>query len=311
MRSLSILLLCLALTPAMSQHSDSVRQRSQYPSPMVENTRLHERIPPDTLEGIHKLIPDLLPRAIDVFVPQRFTASRTFDILIHFHGADYITNYAASKAEHPAIALTVNLGSGSSVYNNGFVDTLTFPALLAKTREVVETAGGKAIKVRNVVLAGFSAGYGAIRRIMSTGENYRMVDGALLLDGIHASYVPERTVLAEGGTIESAHVATFLGLAADAAQPGSAKTFIITHSKVFPGTFVSTTEATDYILRSLGMKRTPVLEWGPLGMQQVSESRKGRFAVLGFAGNSGVDHGDHLHALYHFYGMIIKELERR
>jgi hypothetical protein len=32
-------------------------------------------------------------------------------------------------------------------------------------------------------------------------------------------------------------------------------------------------------------------------MQQLSEVRAGRFELLGFAGNSGPDHIDHLHAM--------------
>ena len=48
----------------------------------------------------------------------------------------------------------------------------------------------------------------------------------------------------------------------------------------------STTETTDYLVETLGLHRKPVLRWGPHGMQQLSEARKGHFAVLGFAGNS-------------------------
>jgi hypothetical protein len=40
-------------------------------------------------------------------------------------------------------------------------------------------------------------------------------------------------------------------------------------------------------------------------MQQTSEVQAGRFAILGFAGNSGIDHGDHLHAV----GEFLRELE--
>jgi hypothetical protein len=84
------------------------------------------------------------------------------------------------------------------------------------------------------------------------------------------------------------------------------KTNLITHSEIFPGTFVSTTEATDYLLNALGLKREPVLKWGPLGMQQLSETKRGRFAVLGFAGNAAPDHIDHLHALQWFLAALLQ-----
>jgi hypothetical protein len=54
------------------------------------------------------------------------------------------------------------------------------------------------------------------------------------------------------------------------------------------------------------MTRKPVLKWGPLGMQQTSEARSGRFALLGFAGNSAPDHIDHFHGMYHFLAALEK-----
>ena len=84
------------------------------------------------------------------------------------------------------------------------------------------------------------------------------------------------------------------------------KQFLITHSEIFPGTFVSTTEATDFVLQNLGMRREAVLRWGPLGMQQLSAARQHHFAVLGFAGNTAPDHVDHFHALDYFLNKLKK-----
>jgi hypothetical protein len=72
---------------------------------------------------------------------------------------------------------------------------------------------------------------------------------------------------------------------------------LITHSEVYPGTFPSTTETTDWLLKQLKLKRMPVLRWGPVGMQQLSDARRGRLVVMGFAGNSAPDHVDHLHGM--------------
>ena len=54
------------------------------------------------------------------------------------------------------------------------------------------------------------------------------------------------------------------------------------------------------------MKRTPILQWGPLGMQQLSASQKNHFAVYGFAGNTARDHVDHLQGLYWFLQELMK-----
>ena len=40
-----------------------------------------------------------------------------------------------------------------------------------------------------------------------------------------------------------------------------------------------------------------VLKWGPMGTQQLSDVRAGRFQLAGYAGNSAPDHVDQLHAL--------------
>ena len=75
------------------------------------------------------------------------------------------------------------------------------------------------------------------------------------------------------------------------------KRMIVTHSEIFPGTFASTTETADWLLAQLGVKRKPVVKWGPMQTQQLSETKAGKFWLIGFAGNSAPDHVDQLHSL--------------
>jgi hypothetical protein len=84
------------------------------------------------------------------------------------------------------------------------------------------------------------------------------------------------------------------------------KRFLVTHSEIFPGTFASTTETADWMLRALGLRRTPVLRWGPRGMQQLSEVRSGKLEVLGFAGNSAPDHVDQLQSMPELLSRLLK-----
>ncbi|NUM74459.1 hypothetical protein HUU40_08870 [candidate division KSB1 bacterium] len=298
--------LLLFILPASGQQPDSLKPRAQNPSPMIENARLHQRIPEHALAGIQFEIAALLPKPAKVFVPDNRRKARNFDLLIHFHGAGFLTQYAAFHHRNALLAATVNLGAGSGVYGRAFEDSTTFTELLQALHDSLQARLTRPIEIKRIILSGFSAGYGAIRKILSTPQNYARVDAILLLDGIHASYVPEYQVLAEGGAIQADDLTAFVRFARGAAAPNSRKRFLITHSEIFPGTFVSTTEATDFILRELNMKRRPVLEWGPLGMQQISESRQHHFAVLGFAGNTAPDHVDHLHALYFFVNELMK-----
>ena len=151
------------------------------------------------------------------------------------------------------------------------------------------------MRLGRVTLVGFSAGHGAVRAILREPRHFAAVDAVLLLDGMHTSYVPERTVLADGGTLDTTNLAAFARFAAAAVR--GEKRFVVTHSEIFPGTFASTTETADWLLAALGLRRTPVLRWGPRGMQQVGEASAGRFELLAFAGNSAPDHVDQLHAM--------------
>jgi hypothetical protein len=154
-----------------------------------------------------------------------------------------------------------------------------------------------------VTLVGFSAGHGAVRAILREPRHFARVDAVLLLDGMHTSYVPEGTGLATGGALDTTNLAAFADFARAAVR--GEKRFVVTHSEIFPGTFASTTETADWLLRTLGLRRTPVLRWGPRGMQQLSEVRAGRFELLGFAGNSGPDHIDQLHAMPELLARVV------
>jgi hypothetical protein len=112
-------------------------------------------------------------------------------------------------------------------------------------------------------------------------------------------------VVEKGGTLDTTNLVAFTRYAR-AAMRGE-KRFLITHSEIFPGTFASTTETSDYLIATLGLKRKPVLQWGPGGMQQLSEVRQGQFEIMGFAGNTAPDHIDQFHGMPEF----LRRLERR
>jgi hypothetical protein len=257
---------------------------------MVEHTRAHTRIAEsDTVVGARYDIEDVLSAPIRVFVPERATGRAT-RLLIHFHGAPFIGEHATAAAAGTYIFAGVHLGAGSRAYERPFSD----PAVLTRVIDAVQQAAGTGA-IEGIVLSGFSAGYGAIRAILRDSANAARIEGVILLDGLHTSYVPEGTVLHQGGQLDAALLEPFVQLARKATA--GERRMIITHSEIFPGTFASTTETTDHIIRALGLTRTPVLEWGPGGMQQLSRVGSGSLSILGFAGNTAPDHIDHFHAL--------------
>src|SRR5688500_15797398 len=120
---------------------------------------------------------------------------------------------------------------------------------------------------------------------------------------MHTSYVQEGTVLDKGGTIDTTNLVAFADFARAAVR--GEKRFVVTHSEIFPGTFASTTETADHLITALQLRRTAVLEWGPLGMQKLSKVEKGGLVVWGFAGNTAPDHIDHLHAYEDFLRLLL------
>jgi hypothetical protein len=262
---------------------------------MVERTRAHERIAPRELAGVHRSFDGPLGKPIDVFVPERARHADALDLVIHFHGGAFIPEYAVSQLGDPAAVAVVNLAPGSGVYDRTFRESAVYDSLVASVHREVVAGLGYNVRFRTVTLVGFSAGHGAVRAILRDSAHFAQVDAVLLLDGLHTSYIPEGTVIEKGGVLDTTNLAAFMRFAREGMA--GKKRFLITHSEIFPGTFASTTETTDYLVEHLGLKRTPVLRWGARGLQQLSEVHSGAFEILGFAGNSAPDHIDQFQAM--------------
>ena len=282
----------IAQTPPTAPTS---AQAAQSPSPMSESTRRHERLQRRVLPGDTVSLPGPAGRRVELHVPPSARGRREVDLVIHFHGAAWLPQQAVAGLDGGTVSAVLNLGSGSGVYHRSFADPAAFDALLAGITREIATVAGSSPSLRRITLAGFSAGHGAIRAILLEPRHFERVNAVLLLDGMHTSYVPEGTPLASGGTLDTTNLAAFAAFARAAA--GGGKRFLVTHSEIFPGTYASTTETADWILRATGVPRRAVLRWGPRGMQQLAEARRGRFALFGYAGNSAPDHVDQLHAM--------------
>lgn len=269
--------------------------RSQNSSPMTESIRTHDRVPSELCLGQRKSW-EFEGKTVQLFIPESRDTLLATRLVIHFHGLPEVTEHAVC-GDTSTILLNVNAGSGSSVYQALFERSEAFAELLEVIRE---QSGIKEFK--STTLSAWSAGYGAIRALLSTQAD--LIDNVLLLDGLHTSYIPERVVLSEGGKLDSTQLQSFLHFGRQAMT--GKKKFIITHSSIFPGTFSSTTECTEYLIQQLGLERSPILIEGPVGMQQVGKASGGQFSVLSYAGNTAPDHIDHLHGYRYFLEQLDK-----
>jgi hypothetical protein len=269
--------LCLGLLAA-----PALAQQSQYPSPLVEHTRAHPRLKKEKQPGLREKM-DLGT----LFVPARVKLEGKIPLFIHFHGGTWIPEVAAARHGKTAV-LSIQIGSGSGVYAKAFADPRRFGKLLKEVEARLK------VKCAPVTLTAWSAGYGAVREILAVPEYHDRVGRVLLIDGLHTGYVTGKPGPRES-RLQEKSLEVFLKFAR-AAVTGK-KQLIVTHSEIFPGTYASTTETADYLLKHLGLKRCPVLRWGPMQTQQLSEVRRGKFYLAGFAGNSAPDHVDQLHSL--------------
>lgn len=285
-----ILFLIFTALPLIAQQSP------QNPSPITDTTRPHPRIEKVEVEGKRTELTTL--KGAILFTSPKVKTNKAVPLIIHFHGVPWLMEYHIAKHFPNAALITVNLGSGSRVYGTPFSEPQMFQNLIDEASKVLELKRGWS----SITLVGFSAGYGAVRAILRHEENFKIVDNVLLLDGIHASYVPEGQRLADGGIIKADDLDSYIKFA-QAAVAGKKK-FIISHSEIFPATYASTTECVDYLLKTLELKRKAKLKNGPIGMQQISQVDAKNFHIRGYAGNTGADHGDQLQAMPEWIKML-------
>jgi len=271
---------------------------------MVEETRAHGRIEPRPLSTRRVALSGILARPVELHLPPTLSLERPLSLHVHFLGPDYIAVAAGLAADSGMAVAVVNLSPGTAAYELPFRGTNAWARLLSEVTAAASAAAGGPVVLGSVYLSAFSAGNGAVRAILADSGRAQGVRGVLILDGIHTGYIPPRRVAAEGGVLDSTNLQVHVAYA-QRAMRGEVR-FVVTHSEVFPGTFASTTETANWLVRVLGLRRTPVIAWGPNGMQQTSEVRAGRFEVLGFAGNSAPDHLDHLHALPAWLSRIVR-----
>src|SRR5690606_23177846 len=91
-----------------------------------------------------------------------------------------------------ALVYIVNLGIGSGAYEDRWSMPGLFDEALDRIRAAVEKRGLREPRLRRVALSSWSAGYGAVSKILEVKKNFERIDALMLLDGLHASFVDEK-----------------------------------------------------------------------------------------------------------------------
>ncbi len=238
-----------------------------------------------------------------VLPPSFSSETGDYDLVVHFHGNADLVEESYKLVELNAAVLILNYGNGSGVYEDRFANPAIFADILGRVGKTLEKRGLAHPSQRRLALSAWSAGYGAILRILEHEPFARMVDAVLLFDGIHCGYKP--------GTHEPylAGIAPFVRFAEQATHRN--KLFSITHSNITPvGNYAGTRVATDALLRELGVPRErggeepPIPPLASLGrvmpkkliapLVPESEAHKGGLMVRGYTGTQAQHHNMHL-----------------
>ncbi len=223
----------------------------------------------------------------------RTSTTTNRDVLIHFHGAIETTRTALARSDFHGTLIIVNFSGLSSAYSKPFeadtnlLDTLLQLPFAGPTKEP-DASGPQASRV---TLSSFSAGYGAIREILKQPRNFDRISAIVTADSIYAGLEEGVDETVSTRSISKSNMQDFLRFARLAMQ--GEKTFVLSHSAQ-PTPYASTTETADYLLRSLGMDRISDAQSKSGSMQSVSQASRGRFTVLGFAGEAAEAHMQHL-----------------
>lgn len=227
----------------------------------------------------------------ELFVPDSYDSAQTqIDLLVHFHGATDSVVKSFELARLNGVLIVINYPGLSSVYRRPFESSNLFDQIL---NEAMESLRQQSVATENahwghMCVSSFSAGYAAIREILKQKDNFERVDGILCADSIYASLesgVSSRRV----EPIQMKHFVRYAQLAA-----AGKKSFVLTHSYLHTPTYASTVETANVLIDSIGARRHRLEENGPGAMRLVSRVEQGNFLLLGYEGNDGPAHMQHL-----------------
>ena len=230
---------------------------------------------------------DRAPSMGQMIVPRHLPRRASFDVVFHFHGHEAARKEWVRAIDGPVL-VGIDLGNGSGPYDSAFSAGYVFEELLSSVEvAVAKRLGIKQATARFVGLSAWSAGYGAIGRILAQPLGKSRVDSVILLDGLHSGY--DKT----GGTLNAQQLGPFAEFAQLAA--GRKRFMFVSHSSIIPPGYASTTETSAYLVASIGGKPRASKPRGsdPMGLDLIRWYAQGNFHMRGFAGNDKMDHCAH------------------
>src|SRR5690606_23836639 len=185
---------------------------------------------------------DRSPTPGQVLVPDepKLNAAGRFPVMFHFHGHESARKEWVAAVDG-AVLFALDLGINSGPYLRKFSNASTFRHLLREVEASVERRLRRPLRVGQIGLSAWSAGYGAVQRILDS-EFAAHIDAVILLDGLHTS---------SGANAHAYKALAPFARHAQRAANGDALMYV-SHSSIVPPSYASTTETANFLVWQVG-----------------------------------------------------------
>ncbi|MFM7187171.1 MAG: hypothetical protein ACKO14_05090 [Armatimonadota bacterium] len=221
------------------------------------------------------------------------------DLVLHFHGTHDIVFGAVKGRFSGAVAASVSLNGLSGAYQ-AYVGKDAHWMFVKLIAEIQQASGVS--NFSSITLSSFSAGYGAIRALLSDPKCMVMIDNLVLADTVYASFGEARNIKGSRPFPNIEQNKPFIDFAKLAVRGG--KGMVITHCELEPETYSSTEEVGTLVRDAIAAPLSASDEEWPGGLSLKGKVRKGRFVSIATRGNQGSDHLAHLRALGTWYRLL-------
>jgi hypothetical protein len=153
--------------------------------------------------------------------------------------------------------------------------------LVSSVEAALEKRLGEKLQIGKIGVSSWSAGYGAVQRVLESSMASR-VDSVILLDGLHTSFTNT-----EGARLTMAPFVRF------AQRATAGETFMhVSHSSILPPGYASTTETANYLIWQVGgePEERSARSGDPMGLKLFRGYDSANFHVEGYSGNGKLDH---------------------
>lgn len=232
-----------------------------------------------------------------IYIPKNYKPMiEGVDLLIHQHGLKdtVISNF--NRASSKGVLITLNLGSLSGDYDRKYFATKSnFTRLINVAKEEIELNLRSKLKINNIYLTAFSAGYGGVRAILRFPELFELVTGIGLADGMYCDTDQDSIKVQLDPFIRFARQAL-----------AGKKKFILTHSEVEAFDYYTAEKATEILAGKLSLEKTLNNSVDEIG-QKLYIINSGGLKITGYEGKSGNDHIKHLKGIFLIFSELLNK----